>query len=159
MEKYFYLKGQNQKGPFTAEELALEKLEKDTLIWIESLGSWKKLEDVPDLINIFKNGEETNNSKGLTMKGWFISWFGLHSLVLLMSYVGIDFINRSGFRTGKFWPFVDFQECSDRYYFNVKLKEKNCRFEGIFADYDWTEFIFYVGVPILIYLIMRNLKK
>lgn len=111
------------------------------------------------------------NKKTLT---WLMVWCGFHLLALLMSYSEVDIFNDSGNpRTDKFWPFVDFthDEYSEEFYrrrsaaglggsFSISNSEMyDKEFNGIFTDYDWTEFAFYVGGAIIIYLLVRISNK
>jgi len=89
-------------------------------------------------------------------------WIGIHSFILLMSYTEIDFFNSRGrYSTTEFWPFVDFQYCyggrPSWITAGMDYTEK-CKFTGIFSCYDWSEFAFYVGISILIYL-LQNMSK
>jgi hypothetical protein len=101
---------------------------------------------------------------------WLIIWCVFHLFALLMSYSEVDVFNDSGKpRTDKFWPFVDFiydkvsekgrriheygSMTTDEYY------DENAGFYGLFTEYDWTEFSFYVGGAIVIYLLVRISNK
>jgi hypothetical protein len=101
---------------------------------------------------------------------WLIVWCGFHLFALLMSYSQIEIFNDSGKpKSDAFWPFVKFQYCTDEIVWDThsdsygiieghKVGEA-CYFKGLFVDYDWTEFAFYVGGAILIYLLVRISKK
>jgi len=52
MIEYFFLKGIDQNGPFTVEQLADKKLTSDTLIWTKGMDNWQKLKDIPELIKV-----------------------------------------------------------------------------------------------------------
>jgi hypothetical protein len=54
MKEYFFLKGKDQNGPFTVEQLVNKKLTNDTLIWTEGMDNWQKLKDIPDLMKLLK---------------------------------------------------------------------------------------------------------
>ena len=49
MKYYFYSDGENQKGPFTFEQLKNEKINKDTLVWCEGLTDWKPVKEIKEL--------------------------------------------------------------------------------------------------------------
>lgn len=56
MEKKYYLYLENeQKGPFSIEEIKNQELENDTPIWCQGMDSWKKLKDVDELKNKKEN--------------------------------------------------------------------------------------------------------
>ena len=204
MKEYFFLKGKDQNGPFTVEQLADKGLTSESLIWTEGMENWKKLKDIPELIQALKpksvpppppsdkdesisktevsgqlkvTTEKTPNATLEAIKPsrqtltWLIAWCGFHLFALLMSYSQIEIFNDSGKpKSDAFWPFVEFQSC---YYktewgtssssgygsqFGRKVGE-DCYFKGLFVDYDWTEFAFYVGVTIVIYLLVRISNK
>ena len=50
-------------------------------------------------------------------------------------------------------PKLHFKDSYDQY------EGEECYFNGIFMEYDWTEFAFYVGGTILIYLVVRISNK
>ncbi len=89
---------------------------------------------------------------------WIIVWCAFHLFALLMSYSKIEFFNDRGRPdTKSFWPFVDFypqKDWSGTYGCYNVFTGKPC-FYGIFNNYDWTEFAFYVGGAIVIYLLVR----
>ena len=98
------------------------------------------------------------NKKTLTR---LIIWGSFHLFALLMSYSQIDIFNDEGEpQSAKFWPFVKFIEndwvYDDSNRYNQKL---GTVFNGFFVEYDWTEFAFYVGGAILIYLLVRISNK
>lgn len=94
---------------------------------------------------------------------WLITWCSIHLFALLMSYSQIDIFNRfSNPKSSKFWPFVEFESCSNIFDYKEipgggqvgTFAGKNCFFNGLFVDYDWTEFVFYVGGAIIIYFLV-----
>lgn len=96
---------------------------------------------------------------------WLIIWCGFHLFALLMSYSQIDIFNDEGKpRSDKFWPFVEF---TDEYwgyennysYYGNNNQVRKTDFNGLFVEYDWTEFAFYVGGAIVIYLLVRISNK
>ncbi len=54
MKKYFYSDGTNSFGPFTLEELKLENIQRDTLIWYQGMKEWAKAEAVSELAELFE---------------------------------------------------------------------------------------------------------
>lgn len=53
MKKYFYTDGSNQFGPFTLDELMQEGITRETSIWFNELGEWKKAGNVQELNELF----------------------------------------------------------------------------------------------------------
>jgi hypothetical protein len=49
MSLYFIEKNGKQSGPYSLEELAHEKITKDTLVWKEGLTNWQKALEFPEL--------------------------------------------------------------------------------------------------------------
>jgi len=104
---------------------------------------------------------------------FIIIWCSFHLFALLMSYSQIKIFNNHGTpSTSEFWPFVHYnnnhgelerdpngEEYTDE---NTGLKERYSKpheFDGIFVDYDWTEFAVYVGGAFLIYLLIKISSK
>lgn len=54
MKKYFYSDGKEKFGPFSFEELKVENITEDTLIWFEGLEDWKPAKDIGEFEEIFK---------------------------------------------------------------------------------------------------------
>lgn len=198
MKEYFFLKGEDQNGPFTIEQLVDKGLTKETFIWTEGMGNWRKLKEIPELMQILKpkstppppppseqadkisktevSGQlkvtterKTNPTleaikPNKTVVKWLIAWCGFHLFALLMSYSQIEVFNDRGYpQTHRFWPFVEFTKT--RYVpvsspLNTTSRaNKITKFYGVFVDYDWTEFAFYVGGAIVIYLLVRISNK
>lgn len=201
MKEYYYLTGKDQNGPFTIEELMSKGLAQETLVWSEGMGTWEKLEYIPDVIHYLKPKsitppvpsyiiEEINNtetseqlkekaertSDSIKPMTWLILWCAFHLFALLMSTSKIDPFNnlRGESRSDKFWPFVEFVEEDARfipddpfYYSSSRSNESGNNtipgrseddFNGIFAQYDWTEFAFYVGGALILFLLVRTRK-
>lgn len=49
MKEYFYLIGEEQKGPFSLEELKKEDISNETYVWTEGMEDWQKLKDIESL--------------------------------------------------------------------------------------------------------------
>lgn len=100
MKKYFYSNGQDKEGPFSIEELKIEDIKPDTLIWYEGLDDWTPAIDIeevkfilelnpPDIssaddviIEINKNILDKKSSKStytvgmkVASQGWIIAGF------------------------------------------------------------------------------------
>jgi len=188
MKNYYYLTGKTQNGPFTLEEIKAKHLKSETLVWSDGLENWKKLKDFPELfesLNIEKvpPPPPNNNSENVTTQkktgrlhfttkkslALLIIWIAFHLFALLMSYSQVEIFNDAGKpETNKFWPFSPIIKTFDnRFYHPISLIDlitnindgNEIYFDGIFVDYDKTEFIFYVGIAILIYFLFRISKK
>ena len=196
MKEYFFLKGKEQNGPFSLEELSTKDLTNETLIWTEGMENWQKLKDIPELVLVLKlksipppfpkEGNEQNqitevsghlkvttkNTKSTTLEAikpsrkaatWFIAWCGFHLFALLMSYSEVWVFNNNERKpkTENFWPFVDFVNEDARHYrSSIGLSSDYIKndFHGIFTEYDWTEFVFYVGGAMVVFLLVRISK-
>jgi hypothetical protein len=55
MKKYFYIIGNEQFGPFTFEELALEDISRETNIWFDGLNDWTEMSEINELKGITKS--------------------------------------------------------------------------------------------------------
>lgn len=185
MREYYYLIENIQNGPCTIEELKTKGLTSETLIWFDGIDNWKKIKEVPELHEKLKTKkvppppptvesekkttktddgplnvsiENTHSANIETFKPskkvltWLICWCSFHLFILLMSYSQIEIFNTGESSTQKFWPFVEYQKCQ-MFYTNVYYE--HCFFKGIFNEYDWTEFSFYVGSALLVYLIAK----
>lgn len=53
MRKYFMYDGQTKKGPFDLEELKMQPLRKETLIWYEELKDWTRVIDLEEFKDFF----------------------------------------------------------------------------------------------------------
>lgn len=54
MKKYFYTDGTHNLGPFTIDELREKKITRDTKVWYQELGDWKKASEAPELEDLFR---------------------------------------------------------------------------------------------------------
>lgn len=100
MKKYFCSNGQDKEGPFSIEELKIEDIKPDTLIWYEGLDDWTPAIDIeevkfilelnpPDIsstddiiVEINKNILDKKSSKStytvgmkVASQGWIIAGF------------------------------------------------------------------------------------
>lgn len=188
MKEFYFLNGKDQNGPFTIDELKTKNLTFETLVWSEGMENWKKIKDIPELfgqlnpkpspppppldydtktevfgqlkITTEKAPNETLNaikpkSNALT---FLIIWCSFHLFALLMSYSRIKFFNDGGIpEKDKFWPFVKFTD--KQLYGSWGGPVERTDFNGLFVEYDWTEFAFYVGVVLVIYFLVRISNK
>jgi len=53
MKKYFYSDGTNSFGPFSIEELKEKEITRESLIWFQELGEWKKASAIEELNDLF----------------------------------------------------------------------------------------------------------
>ena len=53
MKKYFYSDGTTNFGPFTIEELKEKGITRETMIWFQELGEWKKADTIQELNDLF----------------------------------------------------------------------------------------------------------
>ena len=53
MKKYFYSDGTNNFGPFTLEELREKNITRETKVWFQELGEWKRAGSVSELNELF----------------------------------------------------------------------------------------------------------
>jgi hypothetical protein len=51
--KYFIINDNNQLGPFSHEDLPIDKITKDTLVWYEGLADWSKASELEELNHLF----------------------------------------------------------------------------------------------------------
>jgi hypothetical protein len=186
---FFFLRGKDQYGPFSLEELVNKGLTSETLIWTEGMENWQKLKDLPGLAAAIKpksvpppppfdkdetisktevSGQlkvTTERVPNQTLEAIkpnkatlirLIIWCSFHLFALLMSYSRVKIFHFGGKpRTDRFWPFVKIQEEM----WNTVDKKYYIQFNGIFYNYDWSEFSFYVCGAIVIYLLVRISNK
>jgi hypothetical protein len=91
MDGYFFHDGNEQRGPFTVEELKEKSIRRDTPIWKKGLTDWTRAGDIAELKSLFENtpppfqkpgSSNTSKQKTLTEKtgqklGKFLGWTGL----------------------------------------------------------------------------------
>lgn len=60
MTRYFYIDSEgNQKGPLTLDELRVEHIRKEQLVWTQGMTDWKPAYDIADLKSLFEVSETT----------------------------------------------------------------------------------------------------
>lgn len=167
MENYYIFDGKEQKGPFTLNELKLEKIQLNTLFWTQGMNEWDRFENNLDLWRLLKNSNDPpsipNNLITATkipkiankVKVFFISWISFHLFALIMSQSGVKLFGSGDPESEHFWPIVDFVD-SWKIYEN---KPREYRFNGLFLDYDKSEFLVYIGVALFIITLSYILKS
>lgn len=112
---------------------------------------------------VARPAEEPQGIKGLFRRYmWLIIWVSFHLLALLLSTREVKFFNSGGIpKTDKFWPFVKF---TDAFFTKVsdgppEVWQTQIKFNGLFAQYDWTEFSFYVGSAVFVVLLIYVYRK
>lgn len=160
MKEYYCYKNGKPHGPFTLNELVEMQLSGDSLLWYPGLKNWKKLKEIPELKNLITSQDltppipEINREASNKTLTYLMVWCSFHLFALLMSYSGIEVFNyHDEQNSDKFWPFVEF---IDHYWYPHQYASnavKKIGFNGIFTEYDWTEFAFYAGGSIIIYVI------
>ncbi len=55
MKQYYYANGDQQLGPFTFQELRSKNIKKETYIWYDGLGDWKRAGELPELNPLFES--------------------------------------------------------------------------------------------------------
>lgn len=90
-------------------------------------------------------------------KNFITIWVFVHLIALVTSYGEIKFFNDRTPETNKFWPIVEFVSCGHAYdnisSFDLQRGgslNNDCRFHGIFKNYDWSEFAVYMLTAIAI---------
>lgn len=54
MNRYFYIDNEGkQKGTFSPEELSREGIKRDTLVWTQGMGQWKRADETEELQYLF----------------------------------------------------------------------------------------------------------
>jgi len=85
-----------------------------------------------------------------------------------MSYSEVNIFNDTGTpTTEEFWPFVSFTRTVRNDNYAIALRSGTSVsddyiyddvFNGLFTEYDWTEFSFYSGVSLLLFFLKREKK-
>lgn len=91
---------------------------------------------------------------------FLIIWCSFHLFALLMSYSEVKIFNNWKPETEEFWPFVKIFEYHDRpdTWYGTR-PDAYWGYNGIFYNYDWSEFLFYVGGALIVYILMKISKK
>lgn len=64
MNRYFYIdNGGKQKGTFSPEELKLENIQRETLVWTQGMTDWSRAEQVEELKSLFTGPIYTDNQQ------------------------------------------------------------------------------------------------
>ncbi|MDO5664760.1 MAG: GYF domain-containing protein [Bacteroidia bacterium] len=64
MNRYFYIDSEGkQKGTFSPEELKVENIRKDTLVWTQGMSEWMRAADVAELNYLFEVSSSFNSSQ------------------------------------------------------------------------------------------------
>ncbi len=66
MRKYFFKDGNIEKGPFTLDQLKLEKIYANSPIWFEELGEWVNAAEVEELEEHLQEKKVNNIFTGFT---------------------------------------------------------------------------------------------
>ena len=91
MDSYFFHDGEEQRGPFTLEELKEKQIKRETPVWKKGLKDWTRANDLPELSQLFENtppafrkqgSSSTSTKETLTEKtghklGKLLGWTGL----------------------------------------------------------------------------------
>ena len=187
MDKYFYTDGKQQYGPFTVEEIQSKDLSSDTLMWKEGLQDWIKAKDFPEFQNSVSASPppipipkqtislDKKASRKFIVPKWLLIWSVFNLAALLLSYSDIGFFNKEACmgRHGqhdadKFWPFtvLEFESkdpgvgsrglcgSTDEKYFGYYIS-----YNGLFFNYDITDFALYVGGAFFIFILVRVTKQ
>lgn len=54
MEKYYYIENETQHGPFSIEDLKSKRINRETLVWTETMENWVQASSVEELKDIVK---------------------------------------------------------------------------------------------------------
>src|SRR5690606_31492804 len=97
-------------------------------------------------------------SRGLLLT--YLIWFCIHFIALVGSYAGFDIINDEGPESRNFWPFVEFGHTGLN---TTSTFDPECCYEvyyfyGIFPEYDISEFVLYILIPVFAFFIFRLAK-
>ncbi len=184
--EYYYSDGTTKYGPYTFEELQAKQLAPGTLVWHDNLPDWTRLVDLPEFrtraevpkapppLPVAGSGiaartglreQDDNSFSGLLRRyRWLLVWVCFHAIALVLSTNEVKYFNSAGTpKTDKFWPFVKFTEA----YFTKVSKEgvtpevwqTQIKFNGLFTQYDWTEFSFYAGTALFLVVLIYVYRK
>ncbi len=66
MKSFYYIKGTEQLGPFTIDQLINEKIGKETLIWFEGLETWIEASKI-DERHFLKTNQKVNSTSNISL--------------------------------------------------------------------------------------------
>lgn len=166
----YYLKNETIEGPYSVEELKKKRLTSDTMIWYKNSPEWKRLDQVPEVYGQFgQNGNGFPETETITAQlasfaqrfRWLFIWIGFNMLALILSYAQVKPFNYVGEpSTEKFWPFIKFTDATyTKISSNPDVWGTLVKFNGLFANYDWSEFSVYVGGTLFILLLYYMHKR
>ncbi len=58
MNKYYVAEGESKTGPFSIDELKTKNITRDTLVWTEGMGDWKRAGDVEELRDVLRSSAD-----------------------------------------------------------------------------------------------------
>jgi hypothetical protein len=177
MPEYYFLKGKDQLGPFSLQELQQQPILPETMVWHEALPEWIPASELTELkiampllsktlpmemtrINTSKTKnfplqESDTFLSELKKHRWLAGWIVFHSIALMLSLKEVKLFNATGEpKPEKFWPLVKFTNP----FFDTTYNRTFVLFNGMFTQYDWTEFSFYIGIAIF-FVILRIVYK
>lgn len=136
---------------------------------IEEANSDRQIKEDTNNLSISSNKASSNKLK------WLIIWTAVHLFALIMSYSQVPIFNAETPETSQLWPFVKFaykyQELNERgrewrstakigsSIAQDEIYDDKIGFNGLFYGYDWSEFSFYVGGALVIFVLYRMSKR
>ncbi len=67
MTRYFYIDSEGtQKGPFTIDELRVEQIRKEHLVWTQGMAGWKPAYDLAEMKPLFEVSDTSHQNKYVT---------------------------------------------------------------------------------------------
>lgn len=110
-------------------------------------------------------------SKLSTRQKFLLLWLNAQFIFLLLSYSTVKVFNQyNEHYIKKFWPFVSFLSYEDKFV-QTKINQNGFKtgyyngekeiygFNGFFSNYDFTEFIFYSVIGIIIFNLTSQKQK
>lgn len=158
MKEYYFVNNGKKIGPFSVEVLKDKYLSKETLIWTSGMDDWRKLKDIPELIVEFDLQNQPPPipiSRKVKLLRLLIFWFAFHLFALVTSYSKINIFNSKYSEQDLIWPFSSYFHYDP--YWSV-INKWHC-FNGIFSSYDFSEFILYISMGVVIYYLLSLLIK
>ena len=182
--EYYYSDGTTKYGPYTFEELQGKQLAPGTLVWHDNLPDWTRVVDLPEFrtrqelpkappplpaagsaaaARMGLRADDDTSFAGLVRRyRWLLVWCCFHIIALVLSTNEVKYFNSAGSpKTDKFWPFVKFTEA---YFTKVsdgppEVWRTQIKFNGLFTQYDWTEFSFYAGSALFLVVLIYVYRK